>query len=126
MDNVVNIALWVIQIFLALGFLAVGFGHTVRFESSLSNPRMAWLKDVGRDNMRIIGALEIAGALGLILPALTGILPWLTPLAAVGLALLMLFAIIFHLRRGEPWVGNLLFLVLAVVVVVGRVFVKPF
>jgi len=43
---------------------------------------MTWLADIGRDRMRIIGGLETLGAFGLIVPAATGILPWLTPVAA--------------------------------------------
>ena len=52
---------------------------------------------VGRDRMRIIGVLEVLGAIGLILPALTGILPWLVPTAAAALAVLMVLAAVFHL-----------------------------
>jgi hypothetical protein len=46
--------------------------------------------------------VELLAAIGLVLPAATGILPWLTPLAAAGLALVMLLAAITHLRRKEP------------------------
>ncbi len=96
-----DIALWIAQGLLALAFAGAGFLHAFRFDQMLANPRLAWAADVGRPGMRVIGLLEIAGAIGVVLPALTGILPWLTPVAAAALALLMLAASIFHARRRE-------------------------
>jgi hypothetical protein len=66
--------------------------------------QMAWVPDVPEPLVRFIGLAEVLGGLGLILPAATRILPWLTPLAGAGLALDMLLAALFHLMRGEP--GN--------------------
>jgi hypothetical protein len=65
------------------------------------------------------------GAVGVVLPALTGILPWLTPIAATGLVLTMIGAALTHLRRGEypNIIANMVLLTLAVVVVFGRFFV---
>ena len=123
--DIANIALWIAQGLLALGFLALGFGHTFRFEEFAANPRMGWANAVGKRNMRIIGVFEMLGAIGLIVPAVTGILPWLVPLAAAGLGLIMLFAAIFHLRRGEPIVVNLIQLAIAVFIVVGRTVIAP-
>jgi len=54
-----------------------------------------------RGLVTFIGGSELLGGLGLLLPALTGILPWLTPLAAVGLAIIMILASIFHATRGK-------------------------
>ena len=62
---------------------------------------MAWVEGYSQRQIRLIGALEVLGAIGLVLPAFTGILPWLTPLAAIGLALLMVGAAVIHIRRGE-------------------------
>ena len=120
-----DVSLWVAQALLAVMFLLVGFGHVFRFDSFVARPRMGWGNDVGRTNMRVIGLLEMAGAIGVIVPAATGILAWLTHLAAAGLALLMLVAAVFHLRRDEPVIGNLIFFAVAMVVVVGRIFVAP-
>lgn len=66
--------------------------------------------------------------MGLILPAATGSLPWLTPLAAVGLALTMVGAAIAHLRRGEysHIIVNVVLFGLAVFVAYGRFVVEPF
>lgn len=71
--------------------------------------------------------MEIAGAIGLVAPAATGILPWLTPLAAAGLALLMVSAAIFHAARGEMQaiISNAVLFALAASVFVGRTFIEP-
>jgi putative oxidoreductase len=89
---------------------------------------MAWVTAVGRDRLRAIGALEVLGAVGVVLPGLTGVLPWLVPTAAAALALLMLFAAIFHLRRpGEAAnvILNAALGVLALVVAIGRFVIAP-
>jgi uncharacterized membrane protein len=88
---------------------------------------MAWVEDFSQGTVRLIGALEVLGALGLVLPALTGVLPWLTPLAALGLVLLMAGAVYTHLRReeGSAVVPPAVLLLLAALVAVGRSFVLP-
>jgi uncharacterized membrane protein len=87
-----------------------------------------WVNSIPSQAVRLIGTLEILGAIGLILPAVTGILRWLTPIAAVGLVLTMIGAMILHIQRGEfPNLGvNLVFLALAAFVVFGRFFMLPF
>jgi hypothetical protein len=62
---------------------------------------MGWVEGTSQNQIRLIGTLEIQGAIGLVLPVLAGVLPWLTPLAAIGLALLMMGTFLTHLRRGE-------------------------
>jgi uncharacterized membrane protein YphA (DoxX/SURF4 family) len=121
-----NIALWVAQILLALAFLAAGLPKATQPIPKLSN-RIIWAKDVPSPLVRFIGIAEILGALGLILPALTGVLPWLTVAAAVGLAIIQALAIVFHLRRGEAHViaGNIVFLALLLFVVYGRLTLAP-
>jgi DoxX-like family len=124
-----NLLLWIGQILLALAFLVDGYIHTLGFSRSSVRPGMRWLADVGRDRMWIIGGLEVLGAIGLILPGATGILPWLTPVAASCLAVLMAIAAIFHLqRRGESQnvVLNVILGVIAVLVAYGRFVVAPF
>jgi uncharacterized membrane protein YphA (DoxX/SURF4 family) len=121
----VNIALWISQVLLALGFLFAGWMHAIRFQEA--KKQMAWVRDVQEPLARLIGAAEILGAIGLILPALTRILPWLTPLAASGLALLMILASAFHISRKElrNLSSNLPLLALALFVAVGRFFIAP-
>jgi hypothetical protein len=74
--------------------------------------------------VRIIGSLEVLGAIGIVLPALTGIVPWLTPLAALGLVLTMIGAALSHLRRTEYANFAVNGVVLALVAY-GRFFVVP-
>src|SRR5512145_337759 len=81
-----------------------------------------WMNSVPRALSRFIGYAELAGGLGLIIPAATRIAPWLTPLAAFGLATIMILAIPFHVFKGEAsviWMQGLI-AALAVVVAWGR------
>jgi len=111
---------------LALAFAIAGIMKVTQPVNRLET-RMGWVKDVGPRGVRLIGSLEILGAIGLILPAITGIWPWLTPLAAAGLALTMVGAMITHGRRGEySSIGaNLVLLLLALFVVYGRFVIVP-
>src|SRR5262245_17044106 len=95
-----NIALWIVQGLLSLFFLAAGFQHGLRpvADAAAVAP---WVADVPLPLLRFIGIAELAGGLGLILPMLLKIRPGLTSLAALGLALIMLLAIPFHVVRGE-------------------------
>lgn len=123
-----NLLLWIGQILLALAFLAVGYAHSMGFERMAARPGMGWMTAVGQDRMRIIGGLEILGAIGLIVPAATGILPWLTPTAAAALTVLMVFAVVLHLRRpGELQniVTNVVLGGIAALIAYGRFVVEP-
>ena len=118
-----NIALWIAAGLLAAVYAAVGLGKLGQpREKLLADPRMAWVEDFSAPMVKTIGALELAGAAGLLLPQATGIAPVLTPLAATGLALLQVGAMATHLRRGErqPIPINVTLLVLAAFVAVGR------
>lgn len=121
-----NIVLWAVQILLALGFGMAGIMKLTQPREKLVE-RMAWVNDFSQNIIRVIGLLEVLGAVGVILPALTGILPWLTPIAAVGLVLVMLGAMLTHYRRHEySMIGmNVILLLLAVVVVYGRFVAMP-
>lgn len=124
-----NLLLWIGQILLALAFLGAGYSHSLGFERSSTRPGMDWMAAVGRDRMRVIGGLEILGSIGLILPAVTGILPWLTPVAATCLAVVMVLAIVFHARRpgeGRNIVLNVILGAIAALVAYGRFVIAPF
>ncbi|HEY8308151.1 MAG TPA: DoxX family protein [Lapillicoccus sp.] len=116
-----NVALWIIQIVLAAAFLIAGTTKVLTPKEKLRE-RMAWVDDFSQTSVRLIGTAEILGALGLILPAATGIAPILTPIAAVGLVIIMIGAAITHVRRKEPAIVpvNIVLLVLAVIVAWGR------
>ncbi len=118
-----NIALWVVQGLLAAMFLMAGFMKVSKSKDELAE-RMAWVNDFSANAVKTIGVLELLGAVGLVLPWATGILPWLTPLAAVGLILTMIGAAITHARRGEnAMIGpNVVLLLLAGFVAYGRFF----
>jgi uncharacterized membrane protein len=117
-----DIGLWIVQGVLALIFLLAGSMHALRYEASKKN--LPWVKDMPRGIVVFDGVMEILGGLGIVLPRLTGILPWLTSLAATGLAIIMLSAMVLHARRKEyPAIGMTgLLLVLAVIVAYGRWF----
>jgi hypothetical protein len=96
----VNVALWVVQVVLSLFSLAAGWNHGLRplSDTIQSSP---WAADVPAALVRFIGFAELAAGVGLVLPAATRIIPILTPLAAVGLGVIMGLAIPFHVIRGE-------------------------
>jgi putative oxidoreductase len=95
-----NTALWIAQalLFVFFGMAGVIHGFFPVAEAAKNAP---WADDVPIALLRFIGISEVAGALGVVLPALTGIKPHLTPLAALGCMMIMGLAAIFHLSRGE-------------------------
>jgi uncharacterized membrane protein YphA (DoxX/SURF4 family) len=121
-----GIALWVVQVLVAATFLVAGATKSSQPKEKLVN-NMAWVEDFSQGTVRLIGALEVLGAIGVVVPALTGIVPWLTPLAALGLVLLMIGAALTHLRRTEyGYIAmNAVLLVLAAFVAYGRFFILP-
>lgn len=116
-----DIALWVAQILLALLFGMAGFMKT--FQVAKVRGQMPWAKDRSDAFIRFVGISELLGALGMILPLLTGILPWLLPLAALGLGIIQVLAIFMeHLPKKEYKVipVNVVLLALAVFIIIGR------
>lgn len=116
-----NIALWIAQVLLAGMY---GMAGTMKI-TQIARVRelMPWSKSRSDGFIRFVGISELLGALGMILPMLTGILPWLTPVAAIGLSIIQLLAIFQeHLPKKEYNVLpiNVILLVLAVFVVVSR------
>src|SRR5919204_5824404 len=95
--SLLNLVLWSVQAFLALFFLAAGAPKLI----GRGIERWTGFADLPRAQVVVIGFAEVLGAAGLVLPMLTGVLPWLTPLAAVGLAIIVLLAAGFHLRADE-------------------------
>ena len=118
-----NIALWIIQVLLAGMYGMAGSMKAFTPDKVRTNPQMTWAHDKQDGYIRFVGISELLGAVGLIIPALTGILPWLTPLAAIGLALIQVLAIFtVHLPKKEYQVVpvNIVLLVLAIVAAYGR------
>ncbi len=122
-----NIALWIVAGLLALAFLLAGVMKAIRPLDSLKH-MMPWVMAVPAWFVRFIGVAEILAAIGLILPAITGIQQWLVAAAAGGLVIVQLSAAVFHGSRKE-WQnigGNVALLLLAVFVLLGRTIWAPF
>lgn len=115
-----NIVAWILQIVLAVAFLGAGGMKLARPKPALVSAGMGYAEDFTDRSIKIIGAVEVIGAIGLILPWLTGIAPVLTPIAAVGLALVMAGAVVVHVRRKEAFTPPLVLGVLSLVVAVLR------
>ena len=115
-----TLALWIVQIVLALGFTLSGLVKVSQPIAKL-RARGNWPNHVVPLVIRLIGSLEICGALGLIVPKATGYLPWLTPVAAVGLVLTMMGAILMHIRLHEVKAAGVpaILLLLALFIAVG-------
>ncbi len=118
-----DIAIWIAQVALAIGFAAAGVNHIIG--NTRGQAAMAWMNDLAPWQRVGIGALEVLGAVGLILPAVTGIASWLVWLAA--LAVLMVAALIFHLFRSElpNLIPNAVLGAVAAFVFIGRVALAP-
>lgn len=118
-----NVVLWIVAALLAVGFFLAGMMKVLRPAPKLVEAGMGWVEDMPLGLVRFIGVAEILGALGLILPPLLDIAPILAPLAATGIAVIMVGAIITHARRKDPaqtLIINTVLLLLAAFVAWGR------
>jgi hypothetical protein len=123
LGNTVNSALWIVQGLLALVYLAAGGLKVARpREQLVGSGNFDWMRDSSDAGVKAVGLVEILGALGVILPWLTGIASILTPIAAIGLVVVQIGALRVHLVRNErqPLPANMLLLLLAAFVAVGR------
>ena len=99
-SKVLNVLLWIAQSLLAAMFLMAGFTKVATPIDQLA-VAMPWVAQVPAAEIKFIGVSEILGALGLLLPSALRIKPRLTVLAAIGLGLVMILALAFHMSRGE-------------------------
>ena len=114
-----NIVLWILAGVLAAFFLFAGASKLAQSkEKIVATPNMGWAEAFSPGLIKLIGALELLAAAGLIVPAALDVLPILVPLAATGLVLLMIGAAITHARRGESRAiaTNLVLIVLAAII----------
>ena len=120
-SKALNITLWIAQVLLAAMFLMSGLMKVSQPIEKLSES-LAWTAQVPELLVRFIGVAEVLGALGLILPSLLRIKPRLTVTAALGLALVMIFAAVFHISRGENGaIGmNIILIAIALFIAWGR------
>ena len=103
--SIMNIALWTMQVLWGIFFCFTGFGKILCYRPDVWNLTLhqpvPWFSAVPQGLFVFIGVCEFLGGVGLILPAMTGVKPKLTPFAAVGLTLVMILAAAFHIERGE-------------------------
>lgn len=112
------IALWIVTGILALLFVMAGSMKVVTPYGSVRE-KMGWVESVTPPQLKGIGALEVLGALGMVLPAATGIAPWLTPIAAFGLFVMMVVAVALHVRRKESATPSIVLGIIALLVGIG-------
>jgi hypothetical protein len=115
----VNIALWIAQGFAAFVFFLTGTFKVAMPKERLTE-KMHWAATWPPDRIRLLGLAEIAGAIGLVLPATLHRAPVLVPIAAVCLAALMIGAVETHRRLQESFVPALVLALVCVAIAVGR------
>ncbi|ULO07664.1 DoxX family protein [Paenibacillus sp. 19GGS1-52] len=115
-----NMALWIVQGILGAGFIFSGWMKAFQYEKAKAS--WHWVNEVSRGLVFFIGIVELLGVLGIIVPQATNIVPVLTPIAAIGLVIVVLFGALFHIKRKEyQEIGvNIVFLALALFVAIGR------
>ena len=117
-----NIAIWIITGLLALAFIGAGIMKVTQPRAKLAANGMAWTNDYSDAGVKLVGLAELLGGLGLILPAVTGIAPMLVPIAAAALTVIMIGAIVWHVRANDTKgaVPSLVLGILALVVAITR------
>jgi uncharacterized membrane protein YphA (DoxX/SURF4 family) len=119
-----NIVLWVMQAVLAAVLLSAGLPKITKPKEELVAPMGQWVNSFPGPGIKLLGLVEVLGAVGLVVPPLVGIAPVLAPVAAVGTVLIMIGAIVAHAREreseGSKITMNVVLGVLAVVVAWGR------
>lgn len=119
-----NIALWIVAGLLAVVYVGSGGLKVIASKQRIAatGPAAGWTEDFSPPAIKAIGVLEILGGLGLVLPAALGIAPGLVPLAALGLAMIMVGAAVTRISRREYtlMLADLAYLVLIGFVLWGR------
>lgn len=96
-----TIAFWIVAGIAAVTFFGAGMVKLLRPVPALKEAGMGWVEDYSSTTVRLVALAEVVGAIGLILPMATGIIPILSPIAGVALTVLMAGAAAVHLRRKE-------------------------
>jgi uncharacterized membrane protein YphA (DoxX/SURF4 family) len=104
--------LWIAQVLLAVVFVAVGFMKLTTPIPDLAK-MIPWAGQLPTAFVRFIAVVDLAGGIGILLPALTRIKSGLSVVAALGCSVLQVLAIMFHLSRGEGMVTPVNFILLA-------------
>ena len=96
-----TIAFYIVAGLAAFVFLAAGAIKLLRPKPAIKQSGMPWVDDFSAPAVKLIGLAEVLGAVGLILPVVTGIAPVLSPIAGLCLAIVMVGAVVVHRRRKE-------------------------
>jgi uncharacterized membrane protein YphA (DoxX/SURF4 family) len=117
-----NVVLWVLQAALAAVFLGAGLPKIAKPKEELVAPMGEWVNSFPAPGLKLLGLVEVLGAVGLVVPPLVGIAPVLSPLAAAGIVVIMVGAVVAHARESErsKIAMNVVLGVLAAVVAWGR------
>jgi len=119
-----NLTLWIVAGLLAAVYLMSGGVKLIMPKEKMAamTPGARWVDDFSGGSVKAIGALEVVAAVGLVLPAALGIAPVLVPLAALGLVMIMVGAVITRVRRHESkyMMADLVYLALVGFVAWGR------
>jgi uncharacterized membrane protein YphA (DoxX/SURF4 family) len=110
-----TMALWIINGLLAVTFVWASLPKLIWSKEKVTSIGQKGVADLTTTSMRAVGLLELLAAIGLIAPLLLSIAPVLTPLAAVGLIVIMIGAAILHVRRHETFVPNLVLVLVSAV-----------
>jgi uncharacterized membrane protein YphA (DoxX/SURF4 family) len=123
-----NVALWIVAGNLAVAFFIAGMMKAAQPHERLA-ASMNWAEDFTPSTVKLIGAFEMLGAIGLVLPPLLDVTPILAPIAASGLVVMMIAAVVTHTRRGGEGryiMANVVLMASAAFVAIGRFFIEPF
>ncbi len=115
-----NLALWIVQGILAFAFIVVGLMKVFAYKKYKSLTEKKGPTGITRGLAGFIGIAELTGGVGIILPVAINIAPWLSLWAAIGLSVIMLLAIGFHLSHKESPAAPVVFFALAMFVIYGR------
>ena len=119
-EDVMNLALWIVQGILAFAFIIVGLMKVFAYKKYKSLTEKKGPTGITRGLAGFIGIAELTGGVGIILPVAINIAPWLSLWAAIGLSVIMLLAIGFHLSHKESPAAPVVFFALAMFVIYGR------
>ena len=126
-----NVLLWNLQLLLAIVILLPAFkivGLDTFTLKRNSGGRMDWVDELQPHTLKLIGGLQILLGIGLFLPPLLNFKPWLTPIAAIGVSLIMMLLLSFNFKRKDNLnriVINIIISIIALFVAYSRLFVLP-
>ncbi|MBL1242550.1 MAG: DoxX family protein [OCS116 cluster bacterium] len=118
-ENWWGISLWTVQIFLAFMFSYAGFMKLTKSAQGLSDIGWHWATTLPLGFIRLLAVMELLAAIGVILPTLTGIMPYMGNFAAIGMILVQVAAIILHAKRKETKAT----IVLNLILLAGAIFI---